>query len=552
MAKYPIYERKAKIAKNNLGMISTASEIATRAGVKMLEKGGNAVDAAVAAAFCLGVTEPQASGLGGQSMALLHMANDTRTIAVDGSSRAPFAIDPENIPQDLLKVGITATTVPSTPAVLGYLLEKYGCLKLHEVLEPAITAAAEGFQLTVLQHGLIKRESKKMMHDRFVVQNFFKDNQPLQSGEILRQPELAFCLQRLADAGWKDFYLGEIAEEIVKDTEARGGFITKVDLHQIPLPIERPVLNGSYRSYNLSTFPPPGAGRVLIEILNILENFSPDELEPDNFLFPLILALTFRTAIRDRERMPVNPEFYFQLPNKFMIDKDYAQRIAQRIHSLSLFARSENYPAVETAGETTHLSAADAEGNAVGITQSIELVFGAKRMAENLGFFYNCYMSAFDYKDITHPFYLLPGGRPWSSVAPTLIFEGEKPRLMLGNPGSDRIATSLAQVISRVLDAGQDLAAAVAAPRLHVTGKGKAIIEERFRPEIKELLSRTGFEVKKQGAYSFYMGCLQAVMLPGPDEKEFYGVSDPRRDGTALGPRIKRGRENENSNYLQP
>lgn len=532
----PVYERKAKTARNKMGMISTASEIATRAGAKMLAKGGNAVDAAVAAAFCLGVTEPQASGLGGQTMAILYLEKDKSTVAIDGSSRAPFCIDPENIPGDKFEEGITAATVPSTPAVLGYLLEKYGRLKLAEVIEPALTAASEGFQVTALQHALIKRESKKLLQDKLISQNFFRANQPLRCGDLLRQPELAACLQRLSDVGWRDFYLGEIAEEIIKDMEARGGLITRVDLCQIPLPIERPVLNGKYRSYNLSTFPPPGAGRVLVEILNVLENFSRDELTSEKNLFPLILAFIFRAALRDRERMPVNPDIYFQLQNKPMIDKVYAKTLAQRIHTLSSFIRKESHPAVETLGETTHLSAADAEGNVVGITQSIELVFGAKRTAQNLGFFYNCYMSAFDFKDITHPFYLLPGGRPWSSVAPTIIFEGEKPRLVLGSPGSDRIATSLAQVISRVFDVGQDLAEAVAAPRLHVTGKGKAIVEERFKPEVIEMLSRSGFEVKNQAAYSFYLGCLQAVMLPGSGEEEFYGVSDPRRDGAALGP----------------
>lgn len=532
-----VQKKKVSTAKSRHGMVSTASGVATDAGVQMLEKGGNAVDAAVAAAFCLGVTEPQASGLGGQSMALLRLGSG-QLIALDGSSRAPFGLDSRNVPSQPLKLGVKASTVPSTPATLGYLLERYGTLSLREVLEPSIIAAREGFIFSALQHKLLMREFTKMDGQATAV--FLKNNRPMHAGEKVIQLDLAFCLEKIADAGWLDFYQGEIASMIVKDMKERGGFISEIDMGKVPIPVEREVLRTTYREYNLATFPPPGAGRALVQIMNTLENFSPEELTPDTPLYAVILAIAFRAALMDREKSPTDPALYPQEMNKWMLDKNYATIVAQRIKKLAAMRGVLPYTPPRTAGETTHLSVADNQGNMVGITQSVELVFGAKTVAKNLGFFYNNYMSAFDYKDILHPFYLLPGMRPWSSVAPTLVFNGETPKFLLGSPGSERISTSLVQVLTRVLDGGQDLADAVAAPRLHASSTGRVSMErERFVPEVVAALTDVDFEISKRGAYSFYLGCVQALQLPQSPNEMFYGVSDPRRDGTAKGP--KRG-----------
>lgn len=529
---------KAAAAFSKHGMVSTASRKATEAGVKMLELGGNAVDAAAAAAFCLSVTEPQASGLGGQSMVLLYLADSDSAVCLDGSSRAPFSVHAHKLPSEPLKVGITSTTVPSTPAVLGYLLDKYGKLSLEQVLEPAVEAARKGFKLTSLQHTLLERESSKLRKDPQVLKNFFRNGHGLRAGQLLKQPELADCLERMGKAGWHDFYQGEIAQKIIKDMEQRGGIISSLDLCRIPLPVERPPLEASYRSKKLLTFPPPGAGRALVQILNILENFTPQELAPGTASACLILALAFRATLKTRQRLPVDPALFMQMPNKLMLDKGYAQEIAGHMQNFIDKTMTSYFTPPETSGETTHLSVADAAGNVVGITQSIELVFGSKTSAQGLGFFYNNYMSAFNYKDIKHPYYLLPGAKPFSSVAPTMIFKENKPRLILGSPGSERISTSLAQVISRIFDAGQDLAEAIDGPRLHASAGGKVQIEfKRFSGEALEALQQAGFEITKRGAYSFYLGCVQAVKLPLSPEESFTGVSDPRRDGTAQGPK---------------
>lgn len=530
-------KRNPVVATSRHGMVATGSPSATDAGVRMLARGGNAVDAAVAAAFCLGVTEPQASGLGGQSMVLLHFGDTGKTVAIDGSSRAPLGFSPTGIPKKPLVRGLSASTLPSTPAVLGYLMDNYGTMSLATVLEPAIAAAAKGFPLSSLQHRLIVRESKELLKDPTLTLRFFKNGRPLRAREFLVQPELSACLEEMAREGWEDFYRGEIAEKILEDMDKRGGLLTRVDLNRIPVPIERPVLKGRYRNYRIRTFPPPGSGRALVAIMNILENFSPAELNPDTPGGATVLALSFWRALSDRDRMPFDPDIFFQAKEKPMLGEKYASKIARQIRMVT----PVGYREME--GETTHLSVTDAVGNAVAITQSIELIFGSKRVASGLGFFYNNYMSTFNYKDVVHPHYLLPGAAPWSSVAPTMVFRGKKPFLVLGSPGSERITTTIAQVISRLVDGGEALSRAVGGPRLHATREGRVHIESpRFLPETLDALKEAGLKVRKRGSYSFFLGSVQAVQYPARPGDPFTGVADPRRDGTAKGPEnIERG-----------
>ncbi|SDO56388.1 gamma-glutamyltransferase family protein [Alkalicoccus daliensis] len=529
--------RPVSTASSNGGMVSTASSYATRAGVEMLNKGGNAVDAAAAAAFCLGVSEPQASGIGGQSMALIHLQEEGRSFTLDGSSRAPYVLSPEKNPVKPIKLGLRSSTVPSTPAAIGYMQETYGKLSLAEVLAPAIQTAREGITVSRLLHRMIVKEAEQLRKDPLIFKNYFSGRKPLAEGALLQQSELADTLEEMAEKGWRDFYTGGIGQRIIEDMKKRNGLITEVDLHQIPMPVERGVLESSYREYDIVTYPPPGAGRVLVQILNTLEGFEAEELDPDQPLGAVILALAFRFALNYRQRMPVHPDHYFQSLTQELVDKNYADEIIKRIKEIYHLALKDTFVPPPTSGETTHLSVVDKDGNAVGVTQSIELVFGSKKMAAGLGFFYNNYMSAFEYKDVTHPYYLLPGGRPWSSVAPVLLLKKGRPQYLLGSPGSARISTTLAQVITRLVDQGESLEAAIAAPRFHASDAGELMIEkERFSMEVNQALRLASFKITKRDPYSFYLGCVQGVQMPVRWLEQFQGVADPRRDGTAQGP----------------
>jgi len=509
-----------RVAASPDGMVATAHYKATEAAQTILAKGGNAIDAAVTAAFALGVCEPAASGLGGQTMVLYYNKAFGKTIAFDGSSRAPHRVPPGELDKKALLRGYRATTVPSTPAVLSYLLSHYGTMDLKQALLPAITLAEKGYKVTELQHALTQREIKHLKTGT-AGKFFLKNGRSYKVGALFKQPVLAKTLLRLAEYGIEDFYHGEIAQQIHVDMVKNDGLIRDDDLAQIPWPIERKPLSCRFQGNRIFTFGEPGAGRTLVEMCNVAGKFPPEKINPDTPEGALLLSEIIRQANLDRRDRPFDPNFYPQIQGKKMLQDAYAEKVAEQIRA----RLKEN-------GETTHLSVMDHFGNVVSLTQSIERVYGSYSVTPELGFLYNNYMSAFEYKDKTHPNYLRPVAVPWASVAPTIVFRGSKPWLAIGSPGSERIATAILQVLIRLRN--QSPYDAVASPRLHCSIKGRVSIEaSRMRDDIPSLLKKHGFSVDLRNAYSFYLGCIQLVMH---DKNEFIGVADPRRDGAAGGP----------------
>lgn len=510
-----------RVAASKKGMVATAHYRATEAAQSILAKGGNAIDAAVCAAFALGVCEPAASGLGGQTMALFYSGDTKKTIAFDGSSRAPHRVPPGELRKKELLRGHKATTVPSTPAVLAYMLQTYGTMTLSEVMAPAINLATKGFKITELKHTLMKNRLEHLQAGSAAP--FFLDNgRAYKVGAIFQQPVVAETLERIARQGVEDFYQGAIARDIHDDMEKNDGFIRDDDLAQIPWPIERKPVSCRFLGNRVHTFGEPGAGRTLVQMLNVANKFSPEKCTPDTPHGALLLAEIIRRANLDRQDRPYDPNFYPQVQGKQMLKDEYAALVSRQIKKRLKSGR----------GDTTHLSVMDAKGNVVSLTQSIERVYGSFEASPKLGFLYNNYMSAFEYKDITHPHYLRPAAVPWASVAPTIVFKGRKPWLAIGSPGSERIAPAILQVLLRLKN--QSPYDAVASPRLHCSIKSKVSLEaSRMRNDIPLLLEKYGYSIEPRNPYSFYLGCVQLVMF---DNKEFIGVADPRRDGSAGGP----------------
>ncbi len=511
-----------RIATSKHGMVSTAHYSATAAGVRTLEQGGNAIDAAVAAALALGVCEPAASGLGGQTMMLVHYRASGTTVAIDGSSRAPnrAVIDSfANLRSDRRR-GHLATTVPSSVATYAHVLERYGRLSWATVIEPAIVLAEEGYEVSLLQYRLTRRE-RKHLQSRPAGALFLQDGRRARrAGTKFVQPALAATLRRLADRGYEDFYLGETARLIHEDMEANGGILRADDLAQIPHPIEREPLAGRFRRNRLLTMPLPGAGRTLVEMLNIHQSLPRELQDIDTPEGAVCLAQTIRQALIDRRDRPFDPNLYSQVSDKQMLNRRYAQQVARQIAE------------VHSPGETTHLSAMDSDGNVVALTQSIENVYGSCAASPQLGFLYNNYMSAFDYEDPAHPYYLRPNAVPWASVAPTIVLKDDTPWLAIGSPGSERIPPTILQVLHRLQ--GCPPLAAVDAPRIHCSLQGVVSVEaSRIATDVLTALEGAGFELNRREPYSFYMGCVQMVMNEGG---RLIGVADPRRDGAAAGP----------------
>ena len=511
-----------RIAASTHGMVSTAHYSATAAGVQMLERGGNAVDAAVAAALALGVCEPAASGLGGQTMMVIHDSASNRTIAVDGSSRAPNRALVErftNLTADRRR-GHLATTVPSSPAVYAHALANYGSLDWSTVCEPAIVLAEEGYEVSLLQYRLTRRERRNLAAHSGS-QFFLQDGRrAYRAGTKITQPVLARTLRRLSEQGFEDFYLGETARLISEDMEANDGILFADDLAQIPHPIERRPLSVRFGRDRVLTMPLPGAGRTLVEMLNIHQSLPRELQDIDTPQGAVCLAETIRLALIDRNDRPFDPNLYSPASDKQMLNRVYARALADGV------AQRFGH------GETTHLSVMDAYGNVVALTQSIENVYGSCAASPELGFLYNNYMSAFQTEDVSHPYYLRPNAVPWASVAPTIVFRSKKPWLAIGSPGSERIPPTILQVLLRLRKSSP--MAAVDAPRIHCSLEGEVSVEaSRIATDVLAALEDAGYALTRREPYSFYLGCAQMVMNDGG---RLIGVADPRRDGAAAGP----------------
>lgn len=526
-----------KCAVSARGMVASAFPEATSAGVAMLEAGGNAVDAACAVTFALAVCEPQASGLGGHAYGLMH--RDGRTVAIDGSGRAPSLAHRDRITPGALRVGHQGTTVPSLPATYGWLHRNYGRLPWAMVLEPAIRIAREGYAITRLQHDLQVRELDRLREapGGSGARYFLRDGRdPYDAGDRFRQPDLAATLEEIARGGVTVFYQGDIAARVDADMREHDGFLRAEDLALIPWPVERKPLARRYRGLLVKTMPPPGAGRTLLFVLMMLGQLKRSFLaghSPDRYHF---LAETFRKAFLQRMDRPFDANTFPQVRDKRMLSRAFARELALSIAGDMDATLPMRDVVGEEIGETTHFAVMDADGDALTMTQSIELVYGAKVAAAGLGFLYNNYMLAFELDNPAHPYYLRPNAVPWSSASPTIVFRKGAPWLATGSPGSERIFSAVTQFLSGVIDGSATIAAAMEAPRLHCSIGGRIDLERaRFPADVPAHLGRLGYEVREREPYAFYLGCIQAVLRRQTGDG-FQGVADVRRDGTAAGP----------------
>ncbi len=509
------------------GAAATAFPPATDAALSTLRAGGNAVDAAVAAAWTLSVCEPSASGLGGQSTLLIYWSNGA-TLIIDGHSRAPSGVSIDTVNEREQRLGHRACTVPSTPATLEYAQRKYGLLPHAAILGPAIQAAEEGYAITPLQHRQAGWFGRQIQVSAGIAKLFLVNSAPPPVGYLLRQPELARTLRRLAKEGAEDFYRGEIAQQIVNDMQRNGGLLNAKDLANCSLPVEREPLETSYRGLRVVSAPSPGGGRNLLFALRLIEQLLPVGIDAaDDDTWHEAIAVATYCAFRHRERKASQSkgDAADELPSEADI-----QQLVERLHRGSRLPQADGD---EGPGDTTHLTVADAEGNVVALTQSIQSVFGAKVANPELGFVYNNYL--WSCPRYSHPNQLAPGCRPRSNAAPTVVMaqrEGRStPVMAVGAAGSRRITSALLQTISQVIDRGRPIDEAIAAPRLHGLVSGKVWIEEDIAtPGMLARLRKRFSEIQVKRPRSFGMGCVQG--LQWFVDGTIVAAADPRRDGT--------------------
>jgi gamma-glutamyltranspeptidase/glutathione hydrolase len=518
-------------AQGGAEVVATAFPCATDAGLDILRLGGNAVDAAVAAAWALCVCEPSACGLGGQTVLLVHRA-DGQTTIIDGHSCAPMAASLQTISCSEQQRGYRSCTVPTTPATLHWAHGKYGSLERERVVAPAIRIAEDGYAITPLQHRQTRWVAAHLRASS-AAELFLHEWSPPPAGVTFHQPELAATLRQLAEVGVEDFYRGAIARQIANDMRSHGGLITEQDLANCGPPIELAPICTMYRGFRVLTVPPPGGGAQLLSALNILAQLVSTGFASSDDDWRKVIALTTSAVFRDRDLHPFRPSDSDLLLESSTLSEAYALKLAGEISGRGGKPVLANGVAEEP-GDTTHLSVRDRYGNIVLLTQSIQSMFGAKVAHRDLGFLYNNYLCTCP--RTSHPYGLRGRCRPRSNVAPALVMqEGTGPRrpvLALGAAGSRRIISALLQVISGVIDHGLDVAEAVAAPRIHGLLGRKVWIE---RPAASEGLLATlrlhGREPIIKSRLNFAMGSVQALQFF--TDGSVKGTADPRRDGKA-------------------
>ena len=339
-------------------------------------------------------------------------------------------------------------------AVIGFLHERYGRLEWQKIIAPSIRIAKQGYRITQLQHDLQVRELDNFfsVKSKSGAKYFLKDGLvPYDIKDKFIQADLADTLTSISDYGYRVFYQGAIAKKIAQDMKNNRGLIQEEDLAYIPEPLIRKPLSRKYRHVSVVTLPPPAAGRTLLLTLMMLNHLPSKFLrssKPSSYHF---VAETFRKSFLHRVQRPFNRHTYDQIQDKLHLQRTFAKQMANSIHN-SMDATLPMLDPDFGGEDTTHLSTIDDEGNAVGITQSIELAYGSKAAADGLGFLYNNYMSAFEFTNPNHPYYIRPNSIPWTSVSPALIFNNSKLWLVVGSPGSQRIFSTVTQFLSRIVD----------------------------------------------------------------------------------------------------
>jgi gamma-glutamyltranspeptidase/glutathione hydrolase len=343
-------------------------------------------------------------------------------------------------------------------------------------------------------------------------------------GDLFKQPELAYLLRRLADDGPEAFYTGETARLIDADMRTHGGFLRAGDLAPIPWPVERPVLTTTYRDLAMVSGPPPAAGRSLFALLKGLEKYPGDYLTGGSPRAAWDLAQVIQKVLIRRRATPIAPDRYDPNQDPLLMSPNCWEPPVKGPQGLG-----------DGGGQTTHISAMDRWGNAVGITQSVNLVYASKAAAGGLGFLYNNYLLDCDKTNPDHPNFLRPGGMPASFVAPLIVLSEGEPWLVTGSPGSERILSTVAQFLIHLVDGGQPMGQAMHHPRLHYSPEGILSIEAgRFEKKVVDYLRQRAGKLSVRRDYSFYLGAIHSV-LRCRSACGFQGVAELRRDGVASG-----------------
>ena len=540
------------------GMVVSSSKVASEAGIQILKKGGNAVDAAVATAFALAVTHPSAGNIGGGGF-LVFMDSSGITTTIDFREKAPlkassdmFLDESGNLPKGINlygsestmnHIGLKSVGVPGTVAGLYLAHQKYGNLSWADLVQPSIDLAKNGFELTwSLSRAAAFFDSNSQI--QFLKDYFRKDNGELtQFGEIWKQPELANTLSEIRDHGHDGFYKGKVAKEIARFMKENGGIITKEDLQNYTA-VERKPVKGSYKDYDIYSMPPPSSGgTALIEMMNLMELANLDAIEFNSTEYVHLLAEVMRRAFADRAEHLGDPDFNLDTPLNKLTSKGFAKK---RYGNIDMSKASISDPAkfgqIYDGSSTTHFSVVDQNGNAVSLTYTLEHSYGSGMGSNELGFIFNNEMGDFNPMPNntsisgligTRPNIIEPEKRMLSSMTPTIIAKDGKPFLVIGSPGGRTIINTVFQTVLNVLGYGMPVDRAIESMKIHHQWLPDELYYEELllSPDTRKALEAMGHKLVPENV----LGELMGIQFDS-ENKIIIGASDSSSsDGAAVG-----------------
>jgi gamma-glutamyltranspeptidase/glutathione hydrolase len=516
------------------GMIATSQSLASAAGLRVLQEGGNAIDAAVTAAAVLAVVEPSMNGIGGDLLALVYDAKTKKVYGLDSTGRSAYAATPEEFARRGLKEmpgrGVLTVDVPGVIEGWHQLLTRFGTISLAKAMAPAITFARDGFPVAELMADEWQDNLKTLSGDPATAATFLPDGKPMRQGDIFANPRLARSMDVIAKEGRDAFYKGSIARAIVNDIKQRNGLLEMRDFAEHKADWVEPI-SVNYRGYDVLEMPPSTQGFVALEMLNIMEGFDIKKLGHNSADYLHVVTEAKRIAFADRSAFLADRDHMQKDAMKKLLSKDYA---AQRRKEIDMSKAAKEYgPTRDFSGndhgDTIYMTAADGQGNVVSFIQSLFASFGAGFVAGETGITLHNRGSGFTLQ-AGHPNQIGPHKRPLHTLVPAMIMKDGKPWVSFGVMGGDNQAQAHAQIVANFVDFGMHVQEAGDAARMRHMGSSLAL-ESGIGAEVRRALEAKGHTIREGRGQ---MGGYQAIFID-PRTGVLLGGSDLRKDGLAIG-----------------
>lgn len=525
------------------GMVVSQSDLATRVGIEILAKGGNAVDAALAVGFAEAVTLPRAGNIGGSGYMVIHMAatadRPAQDIAINYYGTAPAALTGQTLlgangqfdrsrPSDMRNVAVPGT-------VMGFheAFTRFASLSWSDLIQPAIKLAEDGYVLSDGEAGATGGRARFLALDPGAAEAYLKeDGSPYQPGELFKQPLLAQSLRELAAGGADAFYKGDLARKIVDGVQARGGIMTMEDMASYRAVVSEPIW-GTYRGHRIAYMPPTASGVSVAQALNMLEHFDLAEMGWGSVDSLHLISEVMKVVSHDRRLIGGDPQW--TTPAQGLASKGFAEERVQLVSLDKVLDGSQlpdGNPYPYESQDTTHYSVADRFGNAVSVTYTLSNSYGAHVAPVGTGILLNNHVDNFSWGTQGQPNSPAPGKRLGSTITPMIVFKDDKPWLVTGTPGGGYIIATMVQLVSNVIDHDLNVAEAAMRPRINQGWGGAPLeLEGGFSRDVERLLQQRGHQTRGSNT----MGSTQSIMI---EDGLFYGAADTRRpDASALGVR---------------